>query len=359
MFRCSLRRKQWHNPLASNPGVGVGPQLTQPKGTLGQETQGVPFYGSIYGSKYTHEEAHNFRSDKVHTLLDKGMHPRPSYNDEDPIIRAALDKCPYFSLCDMCIWGGMDPEYLDPGVLSGEEHQLLLLHGRSYFDKWKVIHKDIRDVAPGLRIKKGSYNLVFELCRMLSIPESAQSYLCNNMFDDATLVAFKTNKWKTANIEPKLRDLITGKVLEKAGVREYQIERLNECLSKMRTIKIVRKDGIQDKHEMARDYKQNMWQDDHSEDDVLVLEYKQARTLYDLYTRLGLDPYNGHIKLYNYYDAEGTRLTLTLSNEDEYFDFLQYNFYGANLHLYGYESMSKYTLVVERLENVEKKGEWF
>ena len=343
------------------PFGGRGPEGKQMRAPdvnpIAQKEGGVPFYGNLYQGRVNSMDYNPPMADGEYGKTQEALLKlRPVYRDDDPAIRAKLDRCPYFALNDMCVWHGMDPKFLDPGVLSDDEHHLLLLYSRSYYDKWKKIHAQPREFAPALRIKRGRFDLTRELLDMLCVPTEQQEKLNDLGFDDSCLIALHPKKWVTAHLDPRLRDLLTGRVLEIAGVAQYQRDRLYDTINHMRTICIVRKDLNHDREE----YRNSMWQDRYEDEERLFFPYSGVRTLHDLHTRLGLETYTGQVKLYNFYDETKTRLTLTLADEDAYFDFLVRNFYNANLTLYGQPSLSRYTLVVESFENVKRNsGRWF
>ena len=108
---------------------------------------GVPRFGNIFSGRINPESFNappmsqgttgTYKKKAMGTLRE--LNSRRSTAFDDPYIKGKIDKCPYFAFSDMVVWQKMDPEYLDPGLISDEEHQLLLLHSRSYFEKWKKI----------------------------------------------------------------------------------------------------------------------------------------------------------------------------------------------------------------------------
>lgn len=88
-----------------------------------------------------------------------------------------------------------------------------------------------------------------------------------------------------------------------------------QLLRQMRRIYVIRHDGP--KHEETREQ---------------VVAFHDAPTLYDFYRFLELEPYSGQLKVYDYIDLKGTKLTITLQTEDDFFDFLMTIFYKANLN---------------------------
>ena len=167
-------------------------------------TGGLGHFGNLYQGRVNPDD-HQPRGDqkKVPRSLYDYI---PVYADEDPVIKQKLEKCPYFALADMCVWQGMAPTFLDPGLLTKEEHHLLLLFSRAYYEKWRDIHSKPREFAPRARKKLGAFDKcaqVFEYCRipLEKIRDAQKLY-----FDDASLIAMHPRLWITAHLEDSLRD---------------------------------------------------------------------------------------------------------------------------------------------------------
>jgi hypothetical protein len=243
----------------------------------------------------------------------------------------------------------MDPSYLDPGLLSVEEHQLLLLFSRAYFDKWRSIHTRPENAGPRLRITYGKTSLLKEMCDHLEIPPKiTRSLVREFLMDDAGLIGMNPKCWDTAYLDPANRDHLSGRVLEFAGFDLDQRERFFLLVNQMRRMRIVRRD-LGD------------------EEQTIVIPYHVAPTLYDLYKFLDLEPYSGQIKSYDLVDDRGTALSQTMSDEDTYFDFLVCSFYKPNLPnatlteiADAHDLTSRYSLTVEATPaRVAAVGRWF
>lgn len=88
-----------------------------------------------------------------------------------------------------------------------------------------------------------------------------------------------------------------------------------QLLRQMRRIRVIRHDGPK-----------------REENKEQVVAFHDAPTLYDFYRYLGLAPYSGQLKVYDYIDLKGTKLIITLQTEDDFFDFLMTIFCKADLN---------------------------
>lgn len=305
---------------------------------------GVPFYGNIYAGRV------NAQSWSPPPQRGSGLLTPHRNLWDDTAIQAKIKACPYFALCDQVLWQSMDPSYLDPGLLSVEEHQLLLLFSRAYFDKWRSIHTRPENAGPRLRISYGKTSLLKEMCEFIDIsPKVTRSLVREFLMDDAGLIGMNPECWETAYLDPANRDHLSGRVLEYAGFTQEQREKFFLLVSQMRRIRVVRRDLG-------------------NEELTMVIPYKEAPTLYDLYKRLNLQPYSGQIKSYDLVDTSGTSLSQTMADEDTYFDFLVTSFYKPNLPMSTLSAgmadandlTSRYTLTVEVATSEEaSRGSWF
>jgi hypothetical protein len=117
-------------------------------------------------------------------------------------------------------------------------------------------------------------------------------------------------------MDEQLRDHLTGRCFEVAGVTEKLRAEIIELLERKRSIDLKRVDG-----------------GDATPDDPTyhTVTYAEVSTLHTLHKHCGLPSYSGQMKVYKYIDGdESTELTVTLNSEDQYFDFLVSNFYRAD-----------------------------
>ncbi|EKF39326.1 hypothetical protein MOQ_000449 [Trypanosoma cruzi marinkellei] len=317
-------------------------KFTFPGTPASHSTGGVPFYGNIYAGRV---DTQNYVPP---TQEGSGLIKPKSSLWDDPQIRAKMDRCPYFALCDQVLWHNMDPAYLDPGLLTAEEHQLLLLFSRAYYEKWKAIHMRPPNTLPRVRIKYGDTHLLDEMLELLDVPAKVrQSLVKEFQLDDASLIAMNPDCWETAYLDPFNRDHFSGRVLEFAGMDEHLRAKFFLLLQQMRRFVVVRKDTLEEQR--------------------LVLPFTSGITLFDLYKYLGLTPYNGQLKLYDYVDLQQTQHVLTLGDEDTYFDLLVTTFFKANLRNATLSDVAddtdytaRYTITVEPYSVPEKRiGRWF
>lgn len=304
---------------------------------------GIPFYGNLYAGRV------NAQSWSPPPQKGSGLLLPHRNLWDNSAVQAKIQQCPYFALCDQVLWQNMDPAYLDPGLLTVEEHQLMLLFSRAYFDKWRSIHTRPENAAPRLRITYGKTSLLREMCDFLGVePTVTRTLIREFLMDDAGLIGMNPECWELAYLDPANRDHLSGRVLEYAGLTPHQREKFFLLITQMRRIKIVRKD-LGDQEE------------------VLVIPFSEAPTLYDLHKKLGLEPYSGQIKSYDLVDENGTALSQTMSDEDSFFDFLVCSFYKPNLVNATLGEMadakdltSRYTLTVEPETTKQTSvGRWF
>ena len=128
-------------------------------GAFSDSVGGIPFYGNIYSGRINTEAYVPPPTGGGSGLIG----PKKSWIQDDPAVKAKMDACPYFSLCDLVVWHNMDPQFLDPGILTKEEHQLLLLYSRSYYEKWAVLHSKSDVTFPRVRIRYGESVMVRKL----------------------------------------------------------------------------------------------------------------------------------------------------------------------------------------------------
>ncbi|KEG12337.1 hypothetical protein DQ04_01781010 [Trypanosoma grayi] len=303
---------------------------------------GVPFYGNIYAGRV---DSQNY----VPPVQEGSGLIKPKENLWDnPQVRAKLESCPYFALCDQVMWHNMDPAYLDPGLLTAEEHQLLLLFSRAYFEKWKMIHERPPNALPRVRIKYGATRILDQMLDMLDVPAKVrQSLVKEFQLDDASLIAMDPDCWTTAYLDPFNRDHFSGRVLEFADMDEPLRNKFFLLLQQMRRMVVVRRDT--------------------EEEERMVVPFSLGVTLFDLSKYLGLSPYNGQLKVYDYVDMQQTKHAITLKDEDTYFDFLVTLFFKADLHnatlsdvADNTDNTARYTITVEPFTVAEKRiGRWF
>lgn len=370
-------------------------------------TGGLPFYGNIYSGRVDSQNYVPPRQGGGTGLID-GNRTKSLW--DNPLIQSKMRQCPYFALCDQVLYHNMDPSYLDPGVLTPQEHQLLLLFSRAYYEKWKVIHRRPATAVPRIRLKYGSTAVLDELLTLVDCPDEVREVLkLEYQVDDASLVAMDTSCWTTAYLDPHNLDHFSGRVLEFADMPHEAQQKFFMALDQMRRIKIKRKDlssstaarrrqkafgespssyamlrkesdvGFQGKGSSASSTPkegcseaEKCWSDrsndSKNEDDVedLVVPFYYGVTLFDLYKYLQLTPYSGQLKVYDFMDLDGTPKVITLNDENTYFDFLIALFYRANLRQSTLSSIAdetdntcRYTITVEPFTAEEKRcGSW-
>lgn len=309
-----------------------------------QATGGLPFYGNLYAGRVDSQNYMPPRQGGSGLLeVDKSLW-------DNPVTRQKLVACPYFALSDQVMFHNMDPVYLDPGLLSPEEHQLLLLFSRAYYEKWSVIHRRPPIALPRLRISYGSSQLLDELLFLLDVDRHVCDVLKKEYaVDDASLIGMNPELWSTAFLDPANMDHLSGRVLEFAGMPESTRRKFYLLLNQMRRIKIHRRDLP------------------NGEERVDVVPFHYGVTLFDLCKFLGLQPYSGQLKVYDYIDLHGTSRTETLKNEEAYFDYLVALFYRADVRSATLTDMAdeqdntcRYTITVEPFTTNERRvGRWF
>jgi hypothetical protein len=361
MLRSVGRRLQ-----AMTGGVGMG---------MDKAMGGLPFYGNMYMGRVNPDDYQPSQYSTSEEARSAFLTYQKVYADDDPYIRVKLDKCPYFALCDMVVWHGMAPTFLDPGLLTNEEHHLLLLYSRAYYEKWEAIHSLPREIAPKPRIKKGRFELARRLMEHAACDKHQIKRAQDLLIDDASFVGMNPNLWRTAHLDEGLRNTLTGRVLEFAGLTETQMADIFETLERMRTIVVKRKDvnrfndnvfaitGEVD-HEAAvraREVSEASVTLDTGDDGLEFQQFKfaDAYTLYNLYKLLGLESYTGQLKCYSYIDRQQTPLQISINDEDIYFDYLVTSFFKANLHITT-GSTSPFAITVEDKTRAEfATGRWF
>ncbi|RNF11184.1 hypothetical protein TraAM80_01115 [Trypanosoma rangeli] len=131
-----------------------------------------------------------------------------------------------------------------------------------------------------MRIKYCATHLLDDMLELLGTPEKVRQPLVKEFqLDDASLIAMNPDCWETAYLDPFNRDHFSGRVLEFAGMDEPLRTRFFLLLQQMRRLIVVRKDT--------------------TEDQRIVFPFTAGVTLFDLYKHLGLDPYNGQMKIYD------------------------------------------------------------
>lgn len=307
-------------------------------------TGGLPFYGNIYAGRVDSQNYVPPRQGGGTGLVVGGK----SLWD-DPVIQAKISKCPYFALCDQVLFHNMDPSHLDPGVLTPQEHQMLLLFSRAYYEKWQVIHRRPANAVPRLRIKKGPSPVLEELLGLIECPPDVRESLRDEyQLDDASLIAMDPSAWATAYLDPANLDHFSGRVLEFADMPRPNQEKMFRVLDQMRRLRIARRDAVD------------------GEEPTLVVPFYYGVTLFDLHKYLGLTPYSGQLKVHDYVDLTGTPRVITLKDEDTYFDFLISVFYRPNLRLATLndaadetDCTSRYTITVEPFSADDRRaGSW-
>ncbi|CCW66544.1 unnamed protein product [Phytomonas sp. Hart1] len=313
-----------------------------------QGAGGLPFYGNLYTGRVDSQnyvpqrQGGSYLLEKNGTLWD------------DTAVRAKIEKCPYFALSDQVLYHNMDPVYLDPGVLTPEEHHLLLLFSRAYFEKWKVLHKRPPNGFKRIRITYGGTQLLDNIISLLNISSKVAMTLKMEYFlDDASLIAMNPQCWDTAYLDPLNMDHFSGRVLEFGDMPKFQREQFFMLLNQMRRIVVERRDTMASNGGVP---------------ERVVLPFTKGVTLYDLYKELDLPPYSGQLKVYNLIDRIGTKRVQTLKDEDTYFDFLVLSFYKANLNQAvlsedladEMDNTCHYHITVEPFTVMERRvGRWF
>lgn len=292
------------------------------------------FYGNLYQGRVSSEDY----APKGGPLEKQNTHlyiERPTYADDDPQIRPKLDKCPYFALCDMVVWHGMAPTYLDPGLLTREEHHLLLLFSRAYYEKWREIHSHPREFASKARVKLGRFSKCIQIFEHLNIPYEKIKKAQQLYFDDSSLIAMHPNLWVSAHMDDILRDQLTGRVLRKAGFADDEVDRVVRILESMRTLLVRRSD---------------LPGDDKKE---TIVPFREAPTLYDLYRHLELRGDQHVVKCHNYIVEGMPKRTITLGGEDQYFDFCVDTFFEANPAIAETNSAARFVLSIDPMTRLE------
>ena len=314
---------------------------------------GLPFYGNIYSGRV------NTEAYIPPPKIGSGLIGPKKFTHEDPAVRAQMDACPYFALCDMVVWHNMDPQFLDPGMLSREEHQLLLLYSRAYYEKWAALHSKADVCFPRVRTRLGHSDVLEQLFRMVGAqPDVVETAKSEFLMDDVSLIAMKPELWETAHMDEALRDHLSGRVLEFLGLSEVQQRNFFQILDQMRRVVVRRRDMVSELDNTPV-----------PEEVVgeIVVPYAEAVTLHEFCTNMSVAPYNGQVKVYNMLDERGTRVCLTINNEDTFFDFLITNFYKANLSLAtmgeiadANDSTSRYVLTIAAEgQQTQTMGRWF
>lgn len=314
---------------------------------------GLPFYGNIYSGRV------NSEAYIPPPKIGSGLIGPKKFTHEDPEVRAKMDACPYFALCDMVVWHNMDPQFLDPGMLNREEHQLLLLYSRAYYEKWAALHSKADVCFPRVRTRLGQSDVMTQLFRMVGCPSDTVEIARREfLLDDVSLIAMKPDLWETAHMDEALRDHLSGRVLEFLGLNEVQQRNFFQILDQMRRIVVRRRDMISELDNSP------------IPEDVVgetIVPYAEAVTLHEFSTHLGIQPYNGQVKVYNMLDERNTRVCLTINNEDTFFDFLITNFYKANLSLAtmgdiadANDATARYVITIAAEgQQLQQIGRWF
>jgi hypothetical protein len=317
-------------------------QLPQPP-TAG----GVPFFGNPYSGKVNDDALRPPTANKIkpgpNSVFSSRKNPW-----SDPEIRPKIDRCPYFALVDQVIFHNMDPTYLDPGLITDEEHHLLLLFSRAYFEKWRPIHERPATISPRLRLVYGRSTLTEEMFDILSVSRVVGfSLLKEFMLDDAYLIAMNPRCWSTAHLDPANMDHFSGRVLEFAGMDKSARDNFFLLLDQMRRLPVNRRiDGEWEK---------------------LVIPFEQCTSLEHLYQTLNADPSAVQLKSYDYVNSRGVSTVVTFRTEDDFFDFKVDCFLKANLRLGTIgdvadtrDCCSRYSItVVEEASQTTRSGRWF
>lgn len=313
-------------------------------------TGGLPFHGNFYQGRVNADDykpppqgRNNNPWAKV-CVKANGIYTgysKEEYPDDIPEIRMQLDQCPYFALCDMVVWQGMDAQYLDPGLLTNQEHYLLLFFSRMYYEKWNEIHNHPRELGPFLRKKRWTKDRTLRLLQLVhASPEVLSKVREHDVFDDSYLSALNPSLWLTANMDPVLRNQLTGVSLLECGLTEQQLEAICTITDRMRTVVVVRTDMMT--QAVDPQYR-----------------FVDVPTLFDLYQALRLPVYSGQIKTDDFVDRSGAKLTQTISTEDDYFDFCTQSYMKARIEGFGKGSLLPHTLKVVPQTTVETSiGKW-
>eukprot|EP00759_Apiculatamorpha_spiralis_P048014 PhF_6_TR43397/c1_g1_i1/m.66633 len=237
----------------------------------------------------------------------------------------------------MAVWFGMDVQYLNPGVLTIEEHHLLLLHSRAYFEKWKTIHSLPREILPHKRVKKGGTGVLRKIAAACGMKEQERKILEEKfLLDDAAIIAMNPLLWTNAHLDPKLRSQFTGHVLREAKVNPIVAKDFYMILNCLRCFRVNTLNGVE-----------------------RIIQFKEATTLYDLYQLLDIPVYNGQLRVL---DFTQRGVVISLRTEDDYFDFLYSTF--ADCDLIGRIPApglccSKYEINILPESTRDKTGVWF
>lgn len=316
----------------------------QPGASPITSTGGLPFYGNLYAGRV---DSQNYVPPRQG---GSGLLEKDTTLWDNPAIREKLLGCPYFALSDQVMYHNMDPVYLDPGLLSPEEHQLLLLFSRAYYEKWKTIHRRPPNPVTQLRISYGSTTLLDDILFMLDVnPVVAEVLKKEYAVDDSSLIGMNPDLWSSAYLDPANMDHLSGRVLEFAGMAEPTRRKFFLLLDQMRRIKVHRRDLP------------------NGEERVEVVPFRFGVTLFDFCKYLGVVPYNGQLKVYDMIDLSGTMRAETMKSEDVYFDFLMALFYRADIRAATLTDMAdandntcRYTVTVEPFTaDDRRKGRWF
>ncbi|CAD2214973.1 hypothetical protein AGDE_08580 [Angomonas deanei] len=308
-------------------------------------TGGLPFFGNLYSGRI---DNNNYAPQAQGGSKDLQGFDKSMW--DDPNVRARIDECPYFALCDQVIFHNMDPNYLDPGLLTPEEHHLLLLYSRAYYEKWGTIRARPPNIVPHLRFKYGGTALLDSITDLLDLPrENIKTLKQEYFFDDSCLIAMDPSLWRTAYLDPANRDHLSGRILDFGDIEKSKQEKFFLLLDQMRRIRVVRHDQGE-------------------EEKVEIIPFRNAVTLYDFSKYLGLKPYQGHLKVYDYVDTKKTAKVFTVKTEDDFFDFLVALFYSADIGeatlqadlADANDNTCRYSIVVEPFSiDDRRQGRWF
>lgn len=248
--------------------------FTHPGESPMNNTGGLPFYGNVFSGRVNPQNYNPARQGGG--LLDAPANACDGLWS-NPAIRARVESCPYFALCDQVVYHNMDPAYLDPGVLTPEEHHLLLLFSRAYFHKWKTIKSRPPPAAPRIRLEYGATDLLDEIGALLDVPPSVLRTLKKEYsVDDSSLIAMEPALWVCAYLDPANLDILSGRVLDFADMTASTQEKFFTLLRQMRRIHVIRRDGV------------GATPSNEEDEQHLVVPFRCAVTLYELYTYLGL-----------------------------------------------------------------------
>lgn len=321
MLRHTLRRLHFG-------GVAYGATSGNQLGYTG----GLGHFGNLYQGRVSPED-YNVKGGPLKAQNKHLYIEQPTYADDDPTIRPKLDKCPYFALCDMVVWHGMAPTYLDPGLLTKEEHHLLLLYSRAYYEKWREIHSHPREFASKARIKLGRYTKCIQVFEYLNIEYPKIKKAQQLYFDDSSLIAMQPNLWVTAHMDDVVRDQLTGRVLRQAGFSDDEVDKVARLLDAMRTI-LVRREDLPEQQEV-------------------LVPFRDAPTLHDLYSYCKLRGDQHVVKCRNYQTEGMPKRTITMGGEDMYFDFCIDTFYEANPAVSEHNAAGRFVLSVDPMTRLE------